>query len=292
MLKIDIRLQSFWPITIFKRNLLSATHKPQSSLIVNSTTNLHTLKNNNSTFTGHRQVTTFILFGISADNKWWAFQQMGLVPRALKKVEDLQFFKLLGAGHGEGFSLRPDFGRYGLFMVWKNEEAADNFLSNNNIMQRYKERSFEVWGCTLAPISAYGSWSGTNPFKVPNKNHAGHSGAVAVLTRASIRTDKLMRFWQHVPETSYAIAHAPGLLASIGVGELPFIRQATMSFWESLDYAVDFAYKNEIHKAVIQKTRTENWYSEELFARFEIINSWGSWKNTDPLKAASDLHGQ
>jgi hypothetical protein len=35
----------------------------------------------------------------------------------------------------------------------------------------------------------------------------------------------------------------------------------------------DFAYKNAPHRAVIEDTKRFDWYSEELFARFDLINT-------------------
>jgi hypothetical protein len=38
------------------------------------------------------------------------------------------------------------------------------------------------------------------------------------------------------------------------------------------------------HVEVIQKTRNENWYSEEMFIRFKPIASFGSLNGNNPLK--------
>jgi hypothetical protein len=43
-----------------------------------------------------------------------------------------------------------------------------------------------------------------------------------------------------------------------------------------------FAYGSK-HAEVIKKTRSEDWYSEELFARFRIIESSGTVNGKDPL---------
>ena len=34
----------------------------------------------------------------------------------------------------------------------------------------------------------------------------------------------------------------------------------------------DFAYKNKAHSEIIKKTKERGWYSEDLFARFNIIS--------------------
>jgi hypothetical protein len=36
---------------------------------------------------------------------------------------------------------------------------------------------------------------------------------------------------------------------------------------------------------VIKKTRNEDWYSEELFARFKIISGTGTLNGIDPLSS-------
>jgi hypothetical protein len=38
----------------------------------------------------------------------------------------------------------------------------------------------------------------------------------------------------------------------------------------------DYAYKSFDHADVIKLTREREWYKDELFARFEIVDSWGT----------------
>lgn len=68
--------------------------------------------------------------------------------------------------------------------------------------------------------------------------------------------------------------HAEGLLTSVGFGEIPFLKQATISVWQSAEYMKKFAYKQSEHASVIKKTRQQNWYSEELFARLKPIKNF------------------
>jgi hypothetical protein len=42
---------------------------------------------------------------------------MGSARAELARVAGMRFWKLLGTGKGNGFSLRPDFSRYGLLAV-------------------------------------------------------------------------------------------------------------------------------------------------------------------------------
>ena len=106
---------------------------------------------------------------------------------------------------------------------------------------------------------------------------------VAVLTRASIRWRKAPRFWQFVEPTSAALAQVAGVRAAIGLGELPFVRQATFSVWESVKAMQDYAYKDVRHREVIQLTHREKWYGEEMFARFRVLGSTGTLDGRDPL---------
>jgi hypothetical protein len=52
--------------------------------------------------------------------------------------------------------------------------------------------------------------------------------------------------------------------------------QATFSVWSSADAMFDYAYSNPKHAEMVKKTRELNWYSEELFARFEPYKVEGS----------------
>lgn len=220
---------------------------------------------------------TFTLFGFNSGNRYWAFKQMGIASIQLKKVAGLKFFKLLGAGKGLGFSIVPDFGRYALFAVWENHEAKEDFFERHRLFEQYQAKAYESWTATLKPISTHGLWSNSNPFEELPRFEPELNRPVAILTRASIRTNKLIPFWQNVPATSTAISKAEGLIASIGVGELPVVRQATLSFWKNMESAKKFAYQDKIHAEVIRKTRQQRWYKEEMFARFSAIDAVGTW---------------
>ncbi len=143
---------------------------------------------------------------------------------------------------------------------------------NGNFINRY----FKFFNCTkkvllLKPISTHGTWDGKEIFGKMPHNQNSFTGKIAVLTRASIRLNKLKSFWQNVPLVANQMEGANGLITSYGIGEVPFIKQATLSIWDNIDDMKNFAYKMKEHQTVIQKTRKENWYSEEMFTRFEVI---------------------
>ncbi|WP_460922223.1 DUF3291 domain-containing protein [Pontibacter brevis] len=229
------------------------------------------------------RLTTLTLFGIRSGHGRWGLAQMGTSGAKLDKVPGLRFYKLLGSGQGKGFSLKPDFRRYGLMCTWENEVAADAFLQHSDLMQEYRPHINESWTIKLLPYQSHGLWDGKEPF-APALSEKYTDGPVAVLTRASINLRRLPNFVKFGLRTSAALDQAEGLLCSIGLGELPFIRQATFSVWESVDAMRQYAYKDPQHQEVMRRTRAEKWYSEELFARFKPVGSLGTWNGTDPVK--------
>ncbi|WP_241502182.1 spheroidene monooxygenase [Hymenobacter glacialis] len=228
-------------------------------------------------------LTTLTVFTLKPGNKRWGLAQMGTSPPALKRVPGLQFFKLLGSGAANGFGLWPNLDRYGFMAVWDDAAAAAAFFVQHPLWATYRQRSTELWTLQLAPLKSHGLWDGKAPFDYPNDSSGTENAPVAVLTRASIRLRKTPRFWQFVEPTSAALAQAVGVRAAIGLGELPVVRQATFSVWESAQAMQEYAYRDVRHREVIKLTRSEKWYGEELFARFQVLDSQGTLDGQDPL---------
>jgi len=201
---------------------------------------------------------------------------MGTAQRPLQRVAGLRFFKLAGTGADGGFGAWPNLQRYVLLAVWDSADAADAFFAAHPQWQAYQQRSTEIWTGRLQPLKAHGLWDGVQPFETVAEQ-ADADAPVAVLTRAAIRLHKTPRFWRYVAPTSAAVAHAPGVAAAIGLGELPIVRQATFSLWESARAMQQYAYHDATHREVIKRTRQEKWYGEEMFARFRVLGSEGTW---------------
>jgi hypothetical protein len=222
-----------------------------------------------------KQIVTVTLFRFNGFwNRFWAFGQMGRRPFQKGIAEGLTFGKMLGTGGGNGFSIAPNFGVYGWLGAWNTEGEARDFFKQNAVFQSFTHRSIEHFTVYLQPTMAHGRWDGEEPFRVSAPFDASES--VAVLTRATIKPSLLWRFWQYVPRTSRSIETAEGRLFSVGVGELPLIQQATFSIWDSGKQMMDYAYKSKYHAEVVKKTRELGWYSEELFARFRVLDTEGS----------------
>ena len=136
---------------------------------------------------------------------------------------------------------------------------------------------------TAKTIEGHGTWDGKEVFG-PLAKQTGHEGITAVLTRATIRLNKLRNFWKNVDSVAVQMNAAEGFITSFGIGEMPWIKQATFSVWQSKSDMKDFAYKMQQHAEVIRKTRKEDWYSEDMFVRFIPLACKGSVNGTNPIK--------
>lgn len=192
------------------------------------------------------------------------------------------FWKLLGSGRNGTFDLQPDWQQWGLLAVWESREDYETFRQRSFVSKWWKALGREEWTVLCQPMASHGKWDGQEPFGQPALKIA--DGPMAVLTRATIKMNRLKNFWSHVDEVAALMVHAPGYITSIGIGEAPVYRQATFSVWESMEHMKAFAYGSKEHTEVIKKTRSEGWYSEELFARFAIIESSGTINGKNPLE--------
>ena len=212
-------------------------------------------------------------------HQFWALKMMQMAKPYLKSVEGLQFYKLLGSGQN-GFKPQPDWSVYALLQVWDTEKHAKQFFENSKLIKKYQDHSQSFCKLYLKPITAHGLWSGQQPFKF-NSEKNDNSGKVAIITRASIKTSELRRFWKYVPQTQQAIERAEGLIYTKGFGEFPIWEMATLSLWKNMDYAKQYAYKTTEHQKAIKMTRQYDWYKEELFSRFQVYATEGLWQGKD-----------
>lgn len=215
-------------------------------------------------------LTTLILVRYRTAYIPFALLSMALFRITLRFHRNLIFWKLMGCGKNGTFDLVPDFSQWALFCVWQNQAAFDDFAEKSveNRWWSYFCKSKTTYICHA--YESHGRWDGKDVFHA--KTHLPpQNRKIAVLTRATIRFSKLLDFWKNVPVVAQSLHSAAGFITSVGIGEIPFIKQATFSVWENATAIKDFAYKQKEHAEVIKKTRKNDWYSEELFARFEVL---------------------
>lgn len=194
----------------------------------------------------------------------------------------LSFWKLMGSGRNGTFSKMPDWRQWAVLLVHQNckqpEQAVPAFFA-----RWWSFFGCDQWTLHLEAMEGHGMWDGKPVFGTLPKQ-SNYEGPVGILTRATIRIGKLGRFWEHVNGVAERMAGAPGLITSVGIGETPWIKQATFSIWENKEVMKDFAYRMKEHADVIRKTKSEQWYSEEMFVRFKILRSEGSLNGKLPFE--------
>ena len=100
---------------------------------------------------------------------------------------------------------------------------------------------------------------------------------IASLTRASIRPGKARQFWAKAKPAEQAIQQAGGKILTAGLGEAPYFRQATFTIWENALSLEQYAQRGA-HLAAIQAAYSQNYFSESMFTRFDVIQAQGVWQ--------------
>lgn len=204
---------------------------------------------------------------------------MGLARPGISGLRGIRFWKLLGCGGGEGFTPSLDSSAYAILCVWTDFETARKGCTDGAVFRRYHRRASETGTVFMATRNVRGKWSGRAPFSVASNVH-GH-GALAVLTRASVRTGRLRAFWRRVPPISDAIGGNANVLFKAGMGERPFKNQMTFSIWPDKESITAFA-RTGAHAEAIRAVREGDWFSEELYARFEVLATEGTLRWARP----------
>jgi hypothetical protein len=217
-------------------------------------------------------ITTFCIYDYRGFTACWrAFVRIGL--RVPVGTGGATWIKLLGHGGGQGFSIKPNWGRYALMAIWPDADTAKLAFATNPWLKTLTNESISAQIWYLTAVRSHGFWEGEDPFlpQYATPETLPTDERVAVLTRATIRFSRLKAFWSKVAPVSASILDAEGLIQAGGVGELPIVQQATFSIWQNEKSMMDYAYRSKLHAEVVRLTRQEGWYSEELFARFRVL---------------------
>lgn len=204
---------------------------------------------------------------------------------ALRRTPGLRFSRILGTARGAAMTPgSADLDRWALISCWSDVDAAEKF---EQMFPRrgWRGRATEICRLTLRPLSSNGRWSGREPFGRPDAV-AGEQpeGPIAVLTRARLTVRAIKDFRLASGEVANALVGTAGLRMAVGVGELPIGLQGTLSVWDSPAAMARFAYADPTHRRAMRVSRAERWYSEDLFARFAVIEAHGTVNGQELLR--------
>ncbi len=211
---------------------------------------------------------------------WAGVLSMALFRIPLWFNRNISFWKLMGSGKNGTFDKTPDWRQWAVLLVNKKLDKHEIPIFFN---YWWKFFQCEKWTILLEPIEGHGLWDGKQPFGQLAKQ-TDYNGPICILTRATIRIQKMHRFWSHVDAIASQMAGSKGFITSIGIGEIPWIKQATFSIWTNKEAMKAFAYQMKDHAEVVVKTKKEKWYSEELFVRFKPLASFGSLNGDLPFE--------
>lgn len=204
----------------------------------------------------------------------WGGLRLVLGRVAMRGVPGLRFCKILGSGHEGGFGLRPSADRIGLFGVFADARAADDFLADSAVAASWRDHARELAWLRLAPYSSRGAWAG---HVLATRAAPPAAGPIAVLTRASIRPSRAWAFWRRAPAAERALASAPGCLLATGLGEAPLLRQCTFSVWQDTESLQAYAQRGA-HLDAVRAAYGDGYFSESMFTRFVPLAMGGTWK--------------
>jgi len=221
------------------------------------------------------------LWGVSPSAVPRAVARMATHRLLLRRTPGLRFAKLLGTGDGRTFTARDaDPLHWGLLTVWDDAHDGERFAAGARVVRSWQQVATETLVVRLSPVAARGQWAGDTPFGDPRPRPV--AGQVASLTRARIAPRSWRTFWRAVPPVSVDLRQVDGLRLAVGIGEAPVGLQGTFSIWASSQALNQFAHRRAPHQEVVRRTASEQWYSEELFARFEVLGVEGTFAGVRP----------
>jgi hypothetical protein len=198
----------------------------------------------------------------------FAFMQMAFARRSARSIPGVSFAKLMGTGSGTTFTPSDSNLRQWAILIVATDH---DVVENARLIRGWKKRSTKLERFLLNPVSSHGKWSKREPFIISPEPRT--NGPVVAITRARLKWSQAIRFWKSIPPVVEDLHMQPGLIMALGIGEAPIGLQGTLSVWKSEGDLRDFAYKNAPHRVAIENTKRFDWYSEELFARFDLVNT-------------------
>jgi hypothetical protein len=237
--------------------------------------------------TAHREPLSGVVVVLLADflrqHQGWSWLRLVAGATPYKDVPGLTMAKVMGSGHGGGFSLRPSATHQGLICTFSHLDLALKFLDSPAV-QAYRSRARECWLGVLSVQSARGhwdkqAWQSSTPESLGSQvdNEQAPKPPFAVLTRASIVPTKAMAFWRYAPAAQADLGQAPGCLLAMGLGEAPLVRQCTFSLWQDTAAMLQYA-RQGAHQVASAAAYKHQFFSESLFVRMQVLQMAGVWQ--------------
>ncbi len=248
-------------------------------------------------------VVVVLLADFLRQHQGWGWLRLVAGATPYKDVPGLTMVKVMGSGHGGGFSLRPSATHQGLICTFSHLDLALKFLDSPAV-QAYRSRARECWTGVLAVQSARGHWdkqawqassaqalglAGDQAAPGQGLDGKPQSGPFAVLTRASIVPTKAMAFWRYAPAAQADLGQAPGCLLAMGLGEAPLVRQCTFSLWQDTAAMLQYAQRGA-HQVASAAAYKHQFFSESLFVRMQVLYMTGVWQGRSFDVAPVNLH--
>lgn len=220
-------------------------------------------------------VVSLHIWGVAGRHVPRAVSHMALDRRSVRALPGATFAKLLGTGSATTFTPRDaDSRHWGVLVCW-DDEAGPQRLAESPVGSSWARIATESATWVLRPLSSRGLWAGQEPFGRPVAHR--WKGPVAAITRGRVKPQLLRTFWAAVPPVALDVREGGGLTFALGIGEAPIGLQGTFSTWADGAALTDFAYRRSPHQAVMEQTRRLDWYAEELFARFALVEARGTY---------------
>lgn len=220
-------------------------------------------------------VVSLHIWGVPSHRIPSALTHMARHRRPLRALPGLQFAKLLGTGTGRTFTPRDaDAHHWGVLACWDCEDGPDR-LAESRVAADWERIATESATWVMRPLASRGLWAGHEPFGQPSPARR-WDGPVAAITRGRIKPHMWRSFWASVPPVALDVHAGGGLTFAMGIGEAPVGLQGTFSTWTDGAAMTEFAHRRSAHQEVIARTAERDWYSEELFARFALLEARGT----------------
>ncbi|MES2978331.1 MAG: hypothetical protein V4731_07905 [Pseudomonadota bacterium] len=241
------------------------------------------MPNSTAATTAVSGVVAVLLLDYLPQHRAWGWMKLAQGAAALGNPAGMRFAKIMGSGHGGGFSLRPSSTHQGLITLFEQADQAVDFLQGAHV-EACRSRARQSWSGVMSVTSAKGEWDGCSWDATPSESlgqlqaspESIASLPLAVLTRASIRPAKALAFWRFAPAAQSDLGKAPGCQLAMGLGEAPLVRQCTFSLWKDTRSMTSYAHQGA-HQLAIAAAQRGNFFSESLFVRMRLLRQDGEW---------------